>query len=77
MTDLGLNTDFPLHFRENHTQVYSFPLAAESKITYLCSRKTSNNPQKNLDYETYIISNRSGNRDDNIRERPETYQHSG
>ena len=46
MTDLGFNTDFLLHFRENHTQVYSFPLAAESKITYLCSRKTSNNPQK-------------------------------
>ena len=39
MTDLGFNTDFPLHFRENHTQVYSFPLAAESKITYLCSVK--------------------------------------
>ena len=73
----GVNTDFPLHFRKNHTQVYSFPFAAESKITYLCSRKTSNNPQKNLDYETYIISNRSGNHDDNIRERPETYQHSG
>ena len=39
MTDLGFNTDFPLHFRENHTQVYSFPLAAESKITYLCIQK--------------------------------------
>ena len=77
MTDLGLTRISPLHFRENHTQAYSFPFAAESKITYLCSRKTSNNPQKNLDYETYIISNRSGNRDDNIRERPETYQHSG
>lgn len=77
MAAWGVNTEFPLHFRENHTQVYSFPFAAERKNTYLCSRKTSNNPQNDLDYETYTISNRSGNRDDNIRERPETYQHSG
>ena len=77
MTDLGLTRISPFTLGKTiHRHIVS-PFAAESKITYLCSRKTSNNPQKNLDYETYIISNRSGNRDDNIRERPETYQHSG
>lgn len=68
----------PIQFRENHTSVYGFSLARQAGISYLCSRKLTNQVitlKTNLDYETYIISNRSGIRDDDIRKCTETDQH--
>lgn len=32
-------TGFPLHFREIHTHVYSFPFATSANKAYLCNRK--------------------------------------
>lgn len=46
-------------------------------MSYLCSRKLTNQVitlKTNLDYETYIISNRSGILNDDIRIRTETRQ---
>ena len=69
--------DFPSTLGKTIHKFIAFPLQHRLIRHIFAAEKTSNNPQNNLDYETYTISNRSGNRDDNIRKRPETYQHSG
>ena len=71
-----IERDFPSTLGKTIRKFIVFPLQHRLIRHIFATEKTSNNPQNNLDYETYIISNRSGNRDDNIRKRPETYQHS-
>ncbi len=77
MTDLGLTRISPFTLGKTiHRHIVS-PLRQRARLRIFAAEKQVITLKKNLDYETYIISNRSGNRDDNIRERPETYKHSG